>query len=264
MSLPTWKKAITNGELELFYQPQVLLKNEEIIGLEALLRWNSPELGFVSPNSFIPIAEKTHMIVTIGNWVLHSACKQTKKWHDLGLYTGDVSVNISGIQLNTDDLVSTLQSSLKISGLDPMFLDIEITESVLMDNSKNWINLLDKIKDMGIDISIDDFGTGYSSLSHLKQFPADELKIDKSFIDDIPHKKDACIIVKTIISLAKNLGYKSVAEGVETLEQKEYLKKQGCDIVQGFYYSKPLSVSDLQECFLNQNLNPNYAIGLQK
>ncbi len=249
------RDAIKNDELELFYQPQILLQNEKIVGLEALLRWNNPELGFVGPNSFIPIAEKTHMIVEIGNWVLHSACKQTKKWHDLGLYKGDVSVNISGIQLNTDNLVSALQSSLKYSGLDPIFLDLEITESVLMDNSKNWITLLDKIKDMGIDISIDDFGTGYSSLSHLKQFPADELKIDKSFIDDIPHKKDACIIVKTIISLAKNLGYKSVAEGVETLEQKEYLKEQGCDIVQGFYYSKPLSVVDLEECFLNQNLN---------
>ncbi len=249
------RDAIKNDELELFYQPQILLENEKIVGLEALLRWNNPELGFVGPNSFIPIAEKMNMIVLIGSWVLHNACKQTQKWHNLGLYKGDISVNISGIQLNTDDLVATLQSSLKQSGLDPMFLDIEITESVLMDNSKNWINLLNKIKDMGIDISIDDFGTGYSSLSHLKQFPADELKIDKSFIDDIPHKKDACIIVKTIISLAKNLGYKSVAEGVETLEQKEYLKKQGCDIIQGFYYSKPLSVVDLEEYFLNQNLN---------
>ncbi len=243
------RKAVEKNEFEIYYQPQISLHDDKIIGVEALIRWNSPELGFVSPVEFIPIAEKTHLIIPIGSWVLKTACKQVKKWQDEKKCKGNLSVNISGTQLNHDDLSVLLQNTLEESGLEARFLDLEITESVLMNNAENWEKLFDNIKNMGINISIDDFGTGYSSLSYLRQFPADELKIDKSFIDDIPNKKDACVIVNTIIALAKSLGYKTVAEGVETIEQKEYLKENGCDNIQGYYYSKPLCVSDMEKYF---------------
>ena len=243
------RKAIEKDEFEIYYQPQISLHNNKIIGAEALIRWNSPELGFVSPLDFIPIAERTHLIIPIGSWVLKTACKQVKKWQDEKKCEGYLSVNISGTQLNYDDLSKLLQNTLEESGLEARFLNLEITESVLMNNAANWEKLFDDIKNMGITISIDDFGTGYSSLSYLRKFPADELKIDKSFIDDIPHKKDACVIVNTIIALAKSLGYKTIAEGVETIEQKEYLKENGCDNIQGYYHSKPLCVSDMEEYF---------------
>ena len=241
------RKSVENSEFEIYYQPKIDTKTLRITGLEALLRWNSKEKGVLSPAKFIPIAEKTGLIIPLGNWVLLQACKQIKKWHDNKLYTGNISVNISGVQLDNKNFVNSIKHVLKESGLSPYYLDLEVTESVLMNDLKHWSNTLDEIRDIGIDISIDDFGTGYSSLSYLRELPVDELKIDKSFIDDIPGDKDACAIVKSIISLAKTLSYKTVAEGVEKKEQQKYLVENGCDIIQGYYYSKPLSATDMED-----------------
>ncbi len=241
------RKSIENNEFEIYYQPKIDTKTLHITGLEALLRWNSKEEGILSPAKFIPIAEKTGLIIPLGNWVMLQACKQIKKWHEDKLYSGNISVNISGVQLDNKNFVNSIKYVLKESGLSPLYLDLEVTESVLMNDLKHWSNTLDQIRDIGIDISIDDFGTGYSSLSYLRELPVDELKIDKSFIDDIPDDKDACAIVKSIISLAKTLGYKTVAEGVEKKEQQIYLEENGCDIIQGYYYSKPLSAKEMKD-----------------
>ena len=241
------RKSVENSEFEIYYQPKIDTKTLHITGLEALLRWNSREKGVLSPAKFIPIAEKTRLIIPLGNWILLQACKQIKKWHDNKIYSGNISVNISGVQLDNKNFVNSIKNVLKESGLSPYYLDLEVTESVLMNDLKHWSNTLDEIRDIGIDISIDDFGTGYSSLSYLRELPVDELKIDKSFINDIPDDKDACAIVKSIISLAKTLSYKTVAEGVEKKEQQKYLVENGCDIIQGYYYSKPLSATDMED-----------------
>ncbi len=241
------RESIKKNEFEIYYQPKIDTKDLQIVGLEALLRWNNHEKGVINPTKFIPIAEKTGLIISIGNWIMLQACKQVKKWHDKKLYSGNISVNISGIQLDDKNLINSIKHILNESKLSPYYLDLEITESVLMNDVKQWSSILDQIRDIGIDISIDDFGTGYSSLSYLRELPVDELKIDKSFIDDIPFNKDACAIAKSIISLAKTLGYKTVAEGVENKEQQRYLLENGCDIIQGYYYSKPLSSKDLEK-----------------
>ncbi len=240
------RESIENNEFEIYYQPKIDTKTFHIVGLEALLRWNSSKNGMLSPTKFIPIAEKTGLIIPLGNWIVLEACNQIKKWHDKKLYDGNISVNISGVQLNNKNLVNSIKNALKESNLSPCYLDLEVTESVLMNDVKRWIITLEQIRDIGIDISIDDFGTGYSSLSYLRELPVDELKIDKSFIDDIPYDQDACAIVKSIISLAKTLGYKTVAEGVEKEEQQKYLLENNCDIIQGYYYSKPLPKEEME------------------
>ncbi len=244
------RDSIKEKQFELYYQPKISLEDNQIVGLEALLRWNSPN-GIVSPDVFIPIAERTGFISELGNWVLQTACAQVKMWQNMKIFDGVISVNISGAQLNNKDIIDVLDKTLKQSGLNAKYLNLELTESVLMSDPNQWKRLFDQVKKIGIDISIDDFGTGYSSLSYLRQLPIDELKIDKSFIDDIPNDKDACAIVKTIIALAQNLGYKTVAEGVETKQQKDYLKNNGCDIIQGYFYSKPLPVSEIEKYFTN-------------
>ncbi len=241
------RDALEREEFEVYYQPKISLKDNRVVGLEALLRWKNSNLGTVSPDDFIPIAEKTQLIIPIGNWVLKKACTEVKELVEKGLYNGTISVNISGIQLNYDDIAGTIKSVVEETKFNANLLDLEITESVLMSNPKRWLDIFNKIKVMGIDISIDDFGTGYSSLSYLKEFPIDEIKIDKSFIDDLPYNKDSCILTKTIILLAKSLGFKIVAEGVEKEEHMEFLKEEGCDIIQGFYYSKPLNYDGLKE-----------------
>ena len=240
------REGIKNSEFEIYYQPKIDAKTLQIVGVEALLRWNNSKKGVLTPAKFIPVAEKTGLIIPLGNWVLLEACKQIKKWQDKKSYNGNISINISGIQLDNKNLINSIKFALDKSKLSPYYLDLEVTESVLMNDVKHWSNTLDEIRDIGIDISIDDFGTGYSSLSYLRELPVDELKIDKSFIDDMPFDKDACAIVKSIISLAKSLGYKTVAEGVEKEEQQKYLLENGCDIIQGYYYSKPLSSNEME------------------
>ena len=245
------QKAIETNQFEVYYQPKISLYSDKIVGMEALMRWNNPQMGMVSPNIFIPVAEKTGLIAPLGKWILQTACKQIKIWQDMNLYQGNISVNISGVQLNSQNIFKTIQDTLLKNNLDAKYLNLELTESTLMNNKNNWKNFFDQCKKLGLTISIDDFGTGYSSLAYLTKLPIDELKIDKSFIDDIPYKPDVCTIVKAIIALSKNLGFKTVAEGVETKEQNDYLKDNGCDIIQGYFYSKPLPVDKMEKYLIS-------------
>ncbi len=234
------RKAIQNEELHLFYQPKVDPNTEKVTGMEALIRWISPELGFISPADFIPLAEETGLIVPIGEWVLNEACRQTKEWQQDGLDGLTISVNVSSEQFRLQDLSQVIQKALKRSGLDPVCLILEITESMIVGNPEQTSETLRQLKDLQLSISIDDFGTGYSSLSYLKKFPLDELKIDRSFIMEVDKDADDKAIVTAIIAMSHSLGLKIVAEGVETKPQLEFLNTLGCDQIQGFFFSKPL------------------------
>ena len=244
-------KALDQDELVIYYQPQIDSRTNTIIGAEALLRWNHPTEGMVSPVDFIPIAEETGLIVPIGKWVLVNACKQLKEWQADGHMAMCVSVNLSGRQFEEDDLVSMVDSILKNLDLAPEFLHIELTENQIIKNTEVTIEKMKQLKALGVKISIDDFGTGYSSLGYLKNFPIDALKIDRSFVQDIIEDADNAAITDTIINLAKNLNLNVIAEGVETKEQLEFLMSKNCYIMQGFYFSKPVPAAELKKKFLN-------------
>ncbi|KEH99420.1 nitrogen fixation protein [Clostridium botulinum C/D str. BKT12695] len=233
------KHAVENNQFILYYQPQVSLESGNVMGVEALIRWNHPKLGLVYPDEFIPLAEKTGLIIPMGEWVIREACRQNKIWHDNGFENLVVSVNLSALQFEKEDLVDVIKDALRNSGLPPKFLEVEITEGILMVNTKQAIQTLNALKDIGVKIAIDDFGTGYSSLSYLKEFPIDRLKIDRSFIMGIP-KEDNGAIANIIIELAKSLHLKVVAEGTETMEHINFLKVRKCDTIQGYYFSKPV------------------------
>lgn len=238
------KAGITNQEFEVYYQPQEDLQNNSIIGFEALIRWNHPSLGLVPPDKFISIAEETKMILDIGSFVLEQSCKDIKQWHDEGLCKGRIAVNVSGIQLEHSEFAEILKYNLKKYDVDPSMIEIEVTESMVMKNPQRWISVLEEIHRIGVSISIDDFGTGYSSLSYLRRMPVDTLKIDQSFIQDIPEEKDACAIVDAIINMADSLGINTLAEGIETSNQREYLVKKSCKHGQGYLLSKPMNGKD--------------------
>lgn len=238
------RKALENDEFELNYQPKVDPVSGKVTGMESLLRWVHPEDGSVSPEDFIPVAEAMGLIIPLGSWVLNEACRQTSEWVKAGHRDLIISVNVSAQQFTDAGLKDSIASALKDSELDPHHLVLEITESMLMGDIKHYINLLDEIKSLGVSFSIDDFGTGYSSLSYLKKFPIDELKIDRSFLEGVPANNDDNSIVKAIIAMAHSLGHKVVAEGVENVQQLEFLKEHNCDIIQGFFYSRPLSKDD--------------------
>lgn len=235
------RKSIDNRELVLYYQPIVDMKTGCIIGSEALVRWNHPEFGMIMPDQFIPIADETGFIIDIGKWVLREACSQAKQWHDAGYDSLSISVNISAIELDQSQLLNNVSCVLAETNLCPDALELEITESVLMQDADTSIRILQELKDMGIKIAVDDFGTGYSSLSYLKRLPIDILKIDRSFARDIVSDSDSSAIVIAIISLAKSLGLSALAEGVETKEQFEFLYQEECDRAQGYLFSKPVS-----------------------
>jgi diguanylate cyclase (GGDEF)-like protein len=243
------RKALDNDELVVFYQPLINLKNNKLIGMEALLRWQHPEKGMISPGDFIPLAEETGLIEPIGEWVLRAACIQNKKWQDAGYPPVKVSVNMSARQFSKKNVVEMIDNILKEIGLSPEYLGIEITESVIMQDVKSTISKLKKMNKMGISLSIDDFGTGYSSLSYLKLFPIDNLKIDRSFVFNITSDSTDAAIAASVILLAHSMNLKVVAEGVETKEQLEVLRQQGCDIVQGFLFSKPLAAEEFVPFF---------------
>jgi EAL domain-containing protein (putative c-di-GMP-specific phosphodiesterase class I) len=211
-----------------------------VVGWEALLRWQSPELGAVSPEEFIPIAEQTGLILPIGDWVLREACRQMRAWQDMGLLAGTMAVNLSTRQFRQKDLAEEIRVALRDTGLAPNDLELEITESSIMDNLTSAATVLAELEQMGISIAVDDFGTGYSSLSYLKTFSIHCLKIDRSFIRDIPGDENDTVIVRTIIALARSLGLTVVAEGVETDAQLAYLRANQCDQVQGYLFSRPL------------------------
>lgn len=235
------RHALERKELMLYYQPQMNLSTGKTSGMEALLRWNHPELGLVPPDKFIPIAEETGLIVPIGEWVVRTACAQNRAWQDAGLPPLRVAVNLSARQCRQKDLVETISLILKETGMDPRFLELELTEGVLIENTHTTNSILAEIRDLGVQISIDDFGTGYSSLSYLKRLPINTLKIDISFIRDITADPDDGAIATAIIALAHSLRLKVVAEGVETEAQLAFLRDQGCDDIQGFLFSRPLS-----------------------
>jgi len=240
------RRALDQEEFLLYYQPQVDLTTGMIVGTEALLRWQHPELGLVSPGKFIPMLEDIGMMVRVGEWVLQTACRQSKAWQRDGFPPLRMAVNISARQFSRRDLIDTVVGVLTETGLDPNYLELEITESLLMEDIKANSRLLDELKTSveGLRVSIDDFGTGYSSLSYLKTFPIDLLKIDQSFIRDITTNSDDAAITTTIIVLAHNLRLKVIAEGVETEEQMTYLREKGCDEAQGFYFSRPLPADE--------------------
>lgn len=231
------RRAIELGHLELHYQPKVDIKTNRIRSAEALIRWRHAERGLIAPNMFIPLAEETGLIVPIGEWVLREACLQVRRWLDSGMSPVRIAVNLSAKQFRHADLAAVVKSALSDAGLEPGYLELEITESAVMDHAEKSASTLQVLSTMGVHISIDDFGTGYSSLSYLRRFPLDKLKIDRSFVRELMSNPDDASIVKAIISLAHNLRLRVVAEGVETAEQLGFLRELGCDQYQGFFCS---------------------------
>jgi EAL domain-containing protein (putative c-di-GMP-specific phosphodiesterase class I) len=246
-------RALERDEFILYYQPQVYTGTNAIIGLEALLRWQHPEYGLIMPGLFISLAEQTGLIGAIGQWVLRRACRQCKSWHDSGLPDIRISVNVSTFQFRNSNLSSQVSDALKETGLDPKYLDLEITESIAMTEDNYILDVLNSLKDLGVSVTIDDFGTDYSSLSRLNILPIDRLKLDIQFIRNIgkSHKDNA--IIKGIIDLAHNLELKVLAEGVEEEPQLSFLRRTACDEIQGFYFSRPIS-ADETEIVLRNNL----------
>ncbi|MEW6367601.1 MAG: EAL domain-containing protein [Acidobacteriota bacterium] len=241
------RKAMDNCELALHYQPKVDIASGRVVGMEALLRWVHPEKGNVSPGRFVPLAEETGLIVRLGEWVIRTACAQTKAWIEQGLPPVRIAVNLSVHQLKGRDVVEMLRTLLHETRLSPQYLEIEITESEIMRNAEENIRLLRALKDMGLGISIDDFGTGYSSLSYLRRFPIDTLKIDASFVSDITTEPENAAIASAIIALGHSLNMKVIAEGVETESQLGFLYKRGCDQIQGYYFSKALPAAEFSD-----------------
>lgn len=238
------RRAIERGELTLHYQAQRALDNDRIVGAEALIRWNRPGLGLVPPLEFIPLAEESGLIVSIGNWVLETACSQAAAWHREGKARVRIAVNISARQIHHKDFVAQIARTLTTCRLPAELLELEITESSILENLEETVRKLQQLKMMGVNIAIDDFGTGYSSLSYLKQLPIDRLKIDRTFVKDVPEDRDDCAIVRTIIAMSDSLGLSVIAEGVETQEQLDFLRGEGCREVQGYLISKPVPVEE--------------------
>ena len=235
------RRAVELEQLTVHYQPQISLKDGKIIGAEALLRWWHPELGAVYPTEFIPIAEESRLILPIGEWVLRSAVEQAKRWMNDGHTPLIMAVNLSAVQFRHPDLPDLITRILDEVGLPPEYLELELTEGVAMHDPQAAIAIMNNLHDRGIRMSIDDFGTGYSSLSYLKKFRIYKLKIDQSFVRDISTDIEDKAIVSAVINMAKSLGLTTIAEGVETAAQLEFLREHGCEEVQGYYYSKPLS-----------------------
>lgn len=240
------RQAIDRNELFLCYQPRVDLADGSICGMEALIRWHHPRLGLVSPTQFIPIAEETGLISQIGEWVLRSACVQTKAWLDRGLPPVKVSVNLSARQFVKKDLVQSIAKILEETGLPPHQLELELTESLIMHNAELFISTLRKLKALGILLAVDDFGTGFSSLSYLKRFPIDCLKIDRSFVHDVSEDSDSSAIARAVIHLGHSMGLTVIAEGVETPEELAFMREHKCDELQGYFFSEPLPADEFE------------------
>ena len=238
------RHALARGEFRLYYQPKVSLRHGRIIGCEALVRWNHPQRGMIAPVDFIPLSEETGLIIPLGNWVLKEACRQNKAWQDKGLPTLRVAVNLSARQFQKVELPKLIRQVLEETGLNPQWLELELTESMVMDDPGEAVNLMTDLKGIGVHLSLDDFGTGYSSLSYLSRFPIDSLKIDRSFINEIVTEPDSAMIATSIIALAHRMRLRVVAEGVETEAQLGYLRQNDCDEMQGFYFSKPVPAEE--------------------
>ena len=238
--------AIALGQFELYYQPKVDTVTGEVRSAEALIRWIHPKRGIVSPGDFIPVAEECGLIGAIGEWVIHEACRQARAWQIAGLAWLRISVNLSASQFRQEGLVASIEGALQESGLEPKYLEVELTESVVMTDPEESIAVLEELSKMGVLVSVDDFGTGYSSMSYLRRFPIDKLKIDRVFISEIVNRPEDASIVRAIVSLAHSLRLKVVAEGVETPQQLEFLKAVGCDEYQGYHFSQPLPATKFE------------------
>jgi predicted signal transduction protein with EAL and GGDEF domain len=239
--------ALNKKQLFLVYQPQMDIATGKIVGLEALIRWQHPELGLVPPDKFIRIAENIGLIVPIGEWVLRTACSQARKWQDEGLPAVTVAVNVSAVQFRQEDFCELVRKILRETGLAPQYLELELTESLLLTNADVTLSVIQELKAIGVTLAIDDFGTGYSSFSYLRQFQVSKLKIDRSFIRDVTLNPDDAAITAAIISMAKSLNLRVIAEGVEDEAQMTFLRVNRCDEIQGYYFSKPLAVDNVAD-----------------
>jgi predicted signal transduction protein with EAL and GGDEF domain len=246
------RKALHAGEFELYYQPVVNLASNEISGFEALIRWNHPERGMISPATFIPLAEEIGFIVQIGEWVIRQACATASQWPE-NLH---VAVNISAVQFRNAGLMQVIVGALAASGLRPTRLEIEITETALLQNKETTLAVLHQLRSLGIRIAMDDFGTGYSSLTYLQCFPFDKIKIDRSFVKDITENAGSLNIVRAVAALANGMGMTATAEGVETREQLDRIVSEGCTEMQGFLFSQPLPVHEIERLFLSNRETP--------
>jgi EAL domain-containing protein (putative c-di-GMP-specific phosphodiesterase class I) len=234
------REAPRRGELALHYQPLIDAGGRRVIGFEALLRWSNPQLGNVSPGRFIPLAEALGLMSEIGHWVIDEACRQLREWNDAGLDDFTIAVNFSAQELQRPDVIALVRDALQRHAVLPQQLEIEITESSLMEHVERVVAIMAELKQIGVKLSLDDFGTGYSSLAYLKQFSLDKLKIDRSFVRDLPQDADDAAIARTIVAIGHQLRMTVVAEGVETLEQAAFLRELGCDQLQGYLFSAPL------------------------
>jgi diguanylate cyclase len=241
------RRALNRREFVMHYQPKLNLLTGEMTGAEALIRWMHPDRGLVPPMQFVPIAEDSGFIVPIGRWVLAEVCQQARTWIDAGLPPMPVSVNISGLEFRDRDFLENVYDVLGTHRLEPRFLELELTESVLMQHAKSTASVLKALKEIGVQIAIDDFGTGYSSLSYLRQFPIDVLKIDRSFVHEITAHPDRTPIVSAVISMGKGLNHRVIAEGVETRSQLAFLQASGCGEGQGYYFSQPVAADQFTQ-----------------
>ena len=246
------RQALQRNELELFYQPVVNAESGKVCSLEALIRWNHPKKGRVPPDLFIPLAEDSGLIGPIGEWVVTQACNQLSQWHRYGYKHLSVAINLSSRQRELGLETGFLEQVLKDTGLKGESVTLEITESLLMRDTEESVKWLSQFKELGVKLSVDDFGTGYSSLSYLKRFPVDVLKIDRSFVSDLPQDSDSATLVRTIIGMANSLNLGLVAEGVESEDQVAFLTAEGCNVLQGYYYARPMPVSEL-DIFLEKD-----------
>ena len=244
---PSLRRALERNEFFLHYQAKLDLHTRRITGVEALIRWQHPDLGIVPPVQFIPLAEETGLIVPIGRWVLNTTCAQNVAWQREGLPPLCMAINLSARQFADEDLLKDIAAALENSGMKPELLELELTESMVIQNAERAGKVLAEIKKMGARLAIDDFGVGYSSLTHLKRFPIDTLKVDRSFIRDLLQDPEDKAITEAIIAMGKSLNLTVVAEGVETLEQQTFLQDHGCDEMQGFYFSKPIAGDQFAE-----------------
>ncbi len=243
------RRAIDEERLFLVYQPQVELQGRQVVGVEVLVRWRHPELGNVPPNKFIPLAEDCGLILPLGEWVLHNACRQAKRWLDQGIDFGCVAVNVSGVQIQRGGLLDVVKSALQLSGLPASRLELEVTEGFIMQQAEFAVGQLSNLRELGVTLSIDDFGTGYSSLSYLKKLPIHKLKIDQSFVRDIPEDPNDMAIADAVIAMGRSLGLAVIAEGVESDEQRQFLEKAGCREGQGYLFGKPLRAEAFEQWF---------------
>jgi diguanylate cyclase (GGDEF)-like protein/PAS domain S-box-containing protein len=250
------RRALERNQFVLRYQPRVNLATGQIVGAEALLRWRIPDRGTIAPGRFIALAEETGLIVPIGKWVLQTACRQNKAWQDAGLPPIVVSVNVSARQFRQEALVQTVAEALRESGLEPRYIELELTESMVMHDAPQILSMLEELKELGVKISVDDFGTGYSSLSYLKRFPVDRLKVDRSFVEHMTTAADDATIVRAIIALGHNLGLKVVAEGVETAQQARALRAYQCDEAQGFLFARAVAARDIPRLVTRSRPDP--------